>query len=89
VTIARYIGGHSIPAPEFFDGIAAVQLHNYLGHPAWCLSKYSENSFWYFFPVALAVKTPLAMMGLVILGIGISCQQLLRQRARSGATRFA
>ena len=75
VTIARFLGPVSLPAPEFFDGIATVQLHNFLGHPAWCLGKYSPVGFWYYFPVALTVKTPIAFLGLTLLGLGIIYRQ--------------
>ncbi len=58
----------SLPAWEYFDGIRVAMLHNTEGHPAYMLGKASRFGWWYFFPVGLAVKTPLAMLAL--LGVG-------------------
>jgi 4-amino-4-deoxy-L-arabinose transferase-like glycosyltransferase len=77
VTIDRYIGGHSVPAPEYFNGIAEVQLHNFGGHPAWCLGKYSDFGWWYYFPVVLLLKTTLAFLLLAAAGYGFA---LVRSR---------
>ena len=59
----------SLPAWEYFDGIRVALQHNTDGHPAWLLGEARRYGWWYYFPVALAVKTPLAM--LVLLGVGI------------------
>ena len=57
-----------------FAGIHAVQVHNAEGHPTYLLGQRSTTGFWYFYPVILAVKTPLAL--LVVLGIGLwNCRQ--------------
>src|SRR5450755_1449106 len=52
--------GIKLPAPEFFDGLAVANAHNQRGHPSYLLGKFSLKGWWYYFPVALAVKTPLA-----------------------------
>ena len=54
-----------LPAPRFFSGIHSVWLHNQRGHPAYLLGQRSPNGFWYYFPTVLALKTPLAMLGLL------------------------
>jgi hypothetical protein len=56
-----------LPAPRFFSGIHSVWLHNRRGHPAYLLGQRSPNGFWYYFPTVLALKTPLAMWGLLAL----------------------
>src|SRR5205823_1592497 len=56
------------PAPEFFDGIRVVLRHNKLGHPAYLLGQAGSNGWWYYFPVAIAVKTPLAFLSMLLLG---------------------
>jgi len=61
--------GVKLPAPEFFDGILAASSHNSGGHAAYNLGEVSFKGWWYFFPVALAVKTPLALLLLCIPGI--------------------
>src|ERR1017187_6171661 len=57
-----------LPAPEFFDGLLAGQSHNREGHPGYLLGHYSLKGWWYYFPVVLAVKTPIAF--LVLLAVG-------------------
>jgi hypothetical protein len=61
----------SLPAWEYFDGIRVALLHNTEGHPAWLLGEARRFGWWYYFPVALAVKTPLALLVLVLAGIGV------------------
>jgi 4-amino-4-deoxy-L-arabinose transferase-like glycosyltransferase len=46
----------------FFAGIRAVEAHNAEGHPTYLLGERSTSGFWYFYPVVLAVKTPLALV---------------------------
>lgn len=57
-----------LPAPEFFDGILAARAHNQNGHPAFLLGNFSTQGWWYYFPVALGVKTPIAFLGLAAMG---------------------
>ena len=58
--------GHlELPFPEFYAGIDAVRHHNLGGQPAYLLGQRGSEGWWYFFPVALAVKTPLAFLILV------------------------
>ncbi len=55
-----------LPAPRFFTGIHAVMTHNRLGHTSFLMGQRSPNGFWYYFPAVLAVKTPLALFGLLL-----------------------
>jgi hypothetical protein len=57
-----------LPAPEFYRGVQDVLKHNAEGHPGYVLGHIGTKGFWYFYPVVLAVKTPLAF--LLLLGIG-------------------
>ena len=65
-----------LPAPEFFDGLLVAQAHNRRGHPAYLLGHFSVNGWWYYFPIALAVKTPVAFLLLAGSGIYVSCRRL-------------
>jgi 4-amino-4-deoxy-L-arabinose transferase-like glycosyltransferase len=58
-----------LPAPEVFNGIRAVMRHNSTGHPTYLLGRRNITGFWYFYPLVLAVKTPLAF--LFLLGYGV------------------
>jgi len=57
-----------LPAPEVFDGVRAALHHNSTGHPAYLFGEVSKSGWWYYFPVVLSVKTPLAFLAL--LGFG-------------------
>ena len=70
----------NLPAPEFFDGVRAVLKHNEGGHNAYLLGQRSMTGWWYFFPVALSVKTPLPILLLILPGV-VACFQ---QRRRYG-----
>jgi hypothetical protein len=56
-------------------GIQAVAAHNAEGHPSYLLGRFSNTGFWYFYPVVLAVKTPLALLALVGLALWWICGQ--------------
>ena len=45
-----------------FTGIQDLEKHNAEGHPTYLLGQRSTTGFWYFYPVILAVKTPLALL---------------------------
>ena len=55
-----------------FDGIASVRAHNAEGHSSYLLGRVSTSGFWYYFPVVLGVKTPIAFLILLLLGFWIA-----------------
>jgi hypothetical protein len=66
----RFSVAGGLPAPELYSGIRTVMEHNTEGHPGYLLGERSTTGWWYFFEVALAVKTPLAF--LILLGFGVA-----------------
>jgi hypothetical protein len=64
----------------FFDGIRAVAAHNAEGHAAYLLGQRSSSGFWYFYPVVLAVKTPLALVVLLAAALWWTCRDKARIR---------
>ncbi len=72
----------ALPAPELYSGIRSVIEHNRTGHLAYLLGQHRVFGWWYFFPVVLAVKTPLPFLALAAFGAAIS---LARWREKSGA----
>jgi hypothetical protein len=74
-------GGASLPAPEFFDGIRTALRHNQEGHPSYLLGHNGTSGWWYYFPVALAVKTPIAFLLLLVPGVWMC----LNRRAQVGS----
>jgi hypothetical protein len=68
----------TLPAPEFFRGIGDALAHNQRGHAAFLLGEFRMTGWWYYFPVALAIKTPIAFLIMSAVGV-LVC---LRERAR-------
>ncbi len=61
-----FLGGISGPAPAYWAGIQAILRRTGGGTPAFLLGQYSERGWWYYFPIAFAIKTPLPT--LILLG---------------------
>jgi hypothetical protein len=68
----------ALPAPEFFAGLRTVNLHFRSGHSAFLLGKTGRTGWWYYYPIALLMKTPIAF--LILLGVGVYV--CLKNRAR-------
>jgi 4-amino-4-deoxy-L-arabinose transferase-like glycosyltransferase len=64
-----------LPAPRFFTGLATLWAHNAAGHASYLLGRRSATGFWYYYPVALAIKTPLAFL---LLGAGAMAARVRR-----------
>src|SRR4030095_13493107 len=65
------VRGIPMPLAELPKGIRDVMEHNQHGHPAYFLGEVRVRGTWYFFPVMLALKTPLAALGLGLLGFAV------------------
>lgn len=61
-------GAVRIPAAGFFHGLAATREHAANGHKGYLLGQVREKGWWYFFLVALTVKTPIALLLLIAFG---------------------
>lgn len=66
-----------LPAADWLRGLAFQLLHAGKGHPAYLLGQYSEQGWWYYFPVALAVKTNMAFFMLALIGAYLWFKQSL------------
>jgi 4-amino-4-deoxy-L-arabinose transferase-like glycosyltransferase len=67
---------------DFVSGIGWQIGHAQSGHPAGLLGMYSKRGWWYYFPVAFALKTPLPILLLSIASIVWAVLRL--RRAREG-----
>lgn len=72
--------GIPLPIPnEIKLGIYQVRVHNSVGEgDAFLLGRWSRTGFWYYFPVAFAVKTPIPFLALAAVGAAATLQQLRR-----------
>jgi 4-amino-4-deoxy-L-arabinose transferase-like glycosyltransferase len=68
--------------PDFVAGIGWQLGHAKIGHPAGLLGDYSQHGWWYYFPVAFALKTPLPIVLLTLAGLAWGLVRL--RRAREG-----
>lgn len=77
--------GMLVPAPAFVAGIDRFLLHGGSGHPSFLLGRPGNHGWWYYFPVALAVKTPIPLLLLSVVGGFEAVRSLREQRDWSGA----
>ena len=73
--------GLTLPFPQLFDGIGEVLAHNTQGHHSYLFGRLSQFGWWYYYPVVLAVKTPLPFLMLLFIGLGASLGKSNRARA--------
>jgi 4-amino-4-deoxy-L-arabinose transferase-like glycosyltransferase len=63
-----------VPVPLGFQmvplNILGVEWHNSHGHNSFLLGQTALDGWWYFYPVALGVKTPLPLLLLGLVGLG-------------------
>src|SRR5262249_11234891 len=73
-------GGTSVPAPAFLAGVDTFLLHGSSGHPTFLLGTPGNHGWWYYFPVALAVKTPIPLLLLSIVGGAVALADVKARR---------
>ncbi len=77
-----------IPSWSYFKGVVLVLNHDLWGHLAYLNGRHSNVGWWWYFPLAIAVKTPLATLimlslALVALARPSTRRHLLQQRGIS------
>jgi hypothetical protein len=70
-----------VPAPQLWAGIQEVRHHNAQGNPSYLLGSYNETGWWCYYEVALAVKTPLALLALAGVGAWLCWKRRLELSA--------
>jgi 4-amino-4-deoxy-L-arabinose transferase-like glycosyltransferase len=55
---------------DLVNGVVAVKAHNDSGHLSYLLGEVRSTGWWYFYPVALAVKTPIPLLAAGTGGLG-------------------
>jgi len=64
-----------LPLSGMLKGFDQVYRHNLVGHSAYLFGRVSQHGWWYFFPVVLAIKTPLALAILAIIGAVVAFRE--------------
>src|SRR5690348_2548829 len=68
----------SIPGADWFSGFARFVTDHARNRPAYLFGERSMSGWWYYYPVALIVKTPLPLFLLAILGGAAAARGLVR-----------
>jgi 4-amino-4-deoxy-L-arabinose transferase-like glycosyltransferase len=55
--------------PYFLHGVYRTFMHNEVGHPAFLLGVYSDHGWWYYFPVAFALKTTIPFLLITLVSL--------------------
>jgi hypothetical protein len=63
-----------LPLLDFYDGVRAQADRSYQewGYDSYLLGEYRNTGWWYFFPVVLAVKTPIGFLLLSVGGLAVA-----------------
>jgi hypothetical protein len=64
-----------LPAPELLDGVRMLRSQNSAGSRGFLFGKVKNGGWWYFFLVALALKTPIAVLVLAAIGVQVCLRQ--------------
>jgi hypothetical protein len=68
-----------VPVPSYWQGWSHLFRHAASGHAAYLAGRLSQHGWWYYYFVAMALKTPLGLLGLIALSM-LGSGQLLRRR---------
>jgi hypothetical protein len=71
-----------IVPPPMRAGLVALGAHAQNGHESFLLGDRSRTGWWYYFPVALAVKTTLPLLVLIVLAAVVLALECSRERLR-------
>lgn len=81
VAVLRTVRTASYILPtDFVLGIFWQAWHNNQGHPASLLGQYSRTGWWYYFPVAFALKTTIPFLLVSLASLAWAGYQLIRNR---------
>lgn len=72
----------SIPSYWYWRGFFSAQYHNLAGHEAYLMNRISDVGWWYYFPIALAIKTPIPLLLAVVTGVGIFLMTTIKRMRR-------
>jgi hypothetical protein len=75
-----------IPMPSFALGLMKLVSHNRAGNNSYLNGRFSDVGWWYYFPEAIAIKEPLALLaGLLAAGLLLFVRRFRPDRWRAAA----
>ncbi|HEX3085278.1 MAG TPA: glycosyltransferase family 39 protein, partial [Pyrinomonadaceae bacterium] len=79
VTTVERLLAHLLPT-DFVLGVFFQFWHNGVGHAAGLLGMYSQMGWWYYFPVAFALKSTLPFLALALASLGWGTYKWIKRR---------
>ena len=70
-SVSNSVSTTPLPLAEAMMGVLDLFVHNAVGHDSYLLGQWSQSGWWYFFPVVLAVKTPIGFLLLAAGGLAV------------------
>jgi hypothetical protein len=71
------LGGLPVPLAEYLDQLLDIGNRLEVSTPSFLLGQYSDSGWWYYFPVAFLLKTPLPTLVLLVWAVVASTKILL------------
>jgi hypothetical protein len=85
--VPAFIANLTVPMPAFFLGLLYLLGHEHSGHATYLNGHVSQSGHWYYFPEAIALKEPIAVITAVLIGIVLLlCLSAERRRWRVAAS---
>ncbi|HYU98661.1 MAG TPA: glycosyltransferase family 39 protein [Pyrinomonadaceae bacterium] len=78
VTTFVRLASYLVPTYYLF-GVYNIELHIHFGHATSLLGQYNDLGWWYYFPVAFALKTTIPFLLLAIVALGWSVWRFVRR----------
>ena len=67
----------------YLFGVYNIELHNHYGHATSLLGQYNDLGWWYYFPVAFALKTTIPFLVLAVVALGWAVWKLtIKQKGK-------
>jgi hypothetical protein len=81
--VTTFIRWASYVVPTYYlFGIYNIELHNHFGHATSLLGQYNDLGWWYYFPVAFALKTTIPFLLLSVAALGWALWRFIRRDRR-------
>lgn len=69
----------------YLEGMRMLRLHGEAGHPAYAFGRYSAQGWWWYFPAAWLVKTPVPILIGSAAGVVVAARRARREPVRIAA----
>jgi hypothetical protein len=78
-----------LPAATHLAIYRSLQEHYQLGHPSFLMGQNSDHGWWYYFPIAFLLKTPLATLVLLATSTGFTLHTLIKSQISNRKSQIA